>query len=224
MQLKHTLLASALVAGFVLPASAHEITIALGGLGSSLSAQETFQDTGLGIDITRNSGQATTLGGEASAAYVWNVNSGFDIGFEFFYSFTGNNLIVYNDDGTTTTVNNIWGFRGLPAFHITNNTKIYIDLGYAIVDQTFNVANAPLLDPSFTTTSVKSSYQGGFQYGAGIETMIYNSIAIRLAYTAQESRSVSLSGNAGTPSADQTFSSTPTVYSFFFGGAYHFQF
>ena len=222
MQFKHTLLAAALSAGFVVQASAHEITIAAGGLGSTLNVQQSFIDTTpmTGIDIG-SSGTDNGLGGEASVAYVWNVNSGFDIGFEFFYDFTGS-LSVTAPTGEVTTLNNIWGVRGLPAFRITNNTKIYIDLGYAIIDQTIDVSSIDngAGPPGFTTTSLQSKNAGGFQYGAGVETMIYNTIGIRLAYTAQQAAELSLASDDGV----ETFNSTPTVYQFFFGASYHFQF
>lgn len=220
MQFKHTLLASAFAASFILPATAHEITFALGGLSSSLNSQQQYIDTLFDVD-DRDSGANTTLGGEAAVGYVWNVNSGFDIGFEFFYDFVSN-LDVYSNLNALNTVDNLWGLRALPAFRITNNTKIYIDLGYAIIDQTLDIS---ALDPSgsvpgFSSSSVKSKNKGGFQYGAGIETMIYNTIGIRLAYTAQESEELKLSSDDGT----QEFRATPTVYSFFFGATYHFQF
>lgn len=224
MQFKHALLIGGLSAGFIMSASAHEITFAIGGLSSTLNSQQQYIDTtpGTGID-SRDSGSNTILGGEAALAYVWNVNSGFDIGFEFFYSYTGNNLDVYASSGALNTVNNVWGFRGLPGFHITNNTKIYVNLGYAIVDQKLDISG---VDPSghvpgFSSTSATSgSFDGGFQYGAGIETMIYNTIGIRLAYTAEESSALTLKSDNGA----QKFEATPTVYSFFFGATYHFQF
>ena len=222
MQLKHTLLAAVISAGFVSQAFAHEITIAAGGLGSTLNVQQSFIDTTpiTGIDVG-SSGTDNSLGGEASVGYVWNVNSGFDIGFEFFYDFTGSMSITANT-GQVTTLNNVWGIRGLPAFRITNNTKIYIDLGYAIIDQTIDVSgvNDGAGPAGFTTTSLKSSNTGGFQYGAGIETMIYNTIGIRLAYTAQEAAELSLVSDDGV----ESFNSTPTIYMFFFGASYHFQF
>ncbi|MFI4957046.1 MAG: outer membrane protein [Gammaproteobacteria bacterium] len=221
MQFKHTLLAAVISSGFIMQASAHEITFALGGLGTTFNVQQEYKDTDPATAGDLNgSGTANGLGGEAALAYVWNVNSGFDIGFEFFYDFTGN-LQVKGPTNAITTLNNVWGVRALPAFRITNNTKIYIDLGYAMIDQTLDVADVVGIGAAgFTTTSAKSSNTGGFQYGAGIETMIYNTVGIRLAYTAQQAAKLSLSDDDG----DATFSSTPTVYQFFFGGTYHFQF
>ena len=219
MQFKHTLVAAALTAGFMGTACAHEITFALGGSSATLNAEQEFIDTtpGSGIDV-HSTGNDTVLGGEFAAGYVWNVNSGFDIGFEFFYDFVSG-LEVIAPSGESTTVDNIWGLRAKPAFRITNNTKIYIDLGYAIIDQTLDISNVVGLS-GFSATSAESKNQGGFQYGAGIETMIYNTIGIRLAYDVQQSAELSLDSDDGI----ESFTSTPTVYTFFFGATYHFQF
>lgn len=220
MQFKHTLLATILATGFILPAAAHEITFAVGGLSSTLNSEQKYTDSVSQADI-HSAGTHTSLGGEAALGYVWNVNSGFDIGFEMFYDFV-NDLQVYASYDALDTVNNVWGGRVMPAFRITNNTKIFIDLGYALIDQTLDISkvNPSGTVPGFSSTSVKSNNKGGFQYGAGVETMIYNTIGIRLAYTVQQTAELKLSSDDGT----QSFKTTPTVYDFFFGGTYHFQF
>jgi opacity protein-like surface antigen len=220
MSHKHALLATLLAAGFITSASAHEITFAIGGLGSTMNAQQNYTNHANGDDYN-TSGVDGSLGGEAALAYVWNVNSGFDMGFEIFYDYVGN-LEVTEVNNAVTTINNVWGGRVLPGFKITNNTKIYVSLGYALIDQELSIKNADAIsgEPVFSDTSISSTNQGGFQYGAGIETMIYERIGLRLAYTAQESPELKLESDNKTA----FFTSTATVYDFFFGLTYHFQF
>jgi opacity protein-like surface antigen len=106
----------------------------------------------------------------------------------------------------------------LPGFKITDNTKIYIDLGYNLMDQTLDVADANNTS-GYTTYTKEMNNQGGFQYGGGIETMIYSNIGIRLAYTVQQNSEVKFESENST----RYYASTPTVYNFFFGATYHFK-
>ncbi len=221
MQYKHALLTTILATSLTLPAAAHEITFAVGGLSSTLNALQSYIDTTPNAESNiQGSSVATSLGGEASIAYIWNVNSGLELGFEGFYDFVSG-LEVQGTLGQRTSFNNAWGARGVPAFKITNNTKIFLTMGYVIVDQTLDISDVdPALIPLFTTTSIESQNQGGFQYGAGVETLIYNTLGIRIAYTAEQSAELTLESDDTLAS----FNSTPTVYNFFFGMTYHLPF
>ncbi len=213
---KHLLLSTALIP-FAFAAQAHEITIALGGLSSTLNSEQNFGRSAQSTDEgSHSAGTHTALGGEASLAYIWNVNSGFDLGFEFYYDFVGG-LQVEGTTGMIDTVNTMFGARALPGFKITDNTKIYINLGYGIIDQTLDISNTHPTD--FSQTSMDFSNKGGFQYGAGVETMIYNNIGIRLAYTVQQNSEVTFESDGN----KYYFTDTATVYNFFFGATYHFK-
>jgi len=218
-RIKHVLFALT-ASSIALTVHAHEFTITLGGISSTLNSEQNFVTSGQSADEGAHSaGTHTSLGGEVAAAYIWNVNSGFDIGFEFYYDFV-NDLKVEGSEKMINTINLMYGGRVLPGFKITSNTKIYIDLGYNLMDATLDISSAN--NTHFSSTEMDFTNEGSFQYGAGVETLIYKNLGLRLAYTVQQHGELKFDNDS--TSSPEYYEARPTVYNFFFGLSYHFPF
>lgn len=212
---KHISLAI-LAASLGFTAHAHEFAITLGGISSTLNSEQNYVFVPQTSDQgSHSSGTHTVLGGEAAVAYIWNVNNGFDIGFEFYYDFVGG-LTVEGSEHLINTVNLMYGGRVLPGFKITNNTKVYVDLGYNLMDTTMDVSNGHTR--GYVDTTKDFNNEGAFQYGAGVETMMYKNLGLRLAYTVQQNSEMKFESD----DSARYYTATPTVYNFFFGLSYHF--
>lgn len=197
---------------FTLPAAAGEIVLGATGFNATLTSEFT-QDVAGTTSKAAATGETSQFGGGLYFGYIWNVNSGFDIAVEGFYDFLDvtSKASLFTDQPLKQEVNAIYGLRAMPGFKITNNTKIYIELGWAMVGQ-------KLIDDNLPKSSSKDT-SSGFRYGAGLQTMIYDNISLRLFYSMIDQLSSSKVDNVDYGK----FEATPTVSEFGVGIAYHFK-
>lgn len=203
---------------FTVPALAGQVILGATGFDGTMNVNftQTFP-TISGVEIDTNA-ENSQLGGGLYGGYVWNVNSGFNINFEAFYDFmyltVSQTTLTFDGEifkPITYKVNGLGGLRVLPAFKVTNNTSLFLELGWAYFDQTFT-------DPNTPSTTI-SEWTSGFRYGAGVQTMLYQNISLRVFYSVvDELAQVKLSH----PS-DGNLTGQPNFTEFGVGIAYHFQ-
>jgi len=123
---------------------------------------------------------------------------------------SNNNTVNVVGLGTATTnskfsANTSWGVRLLPGIKLNNSTLLYIPLGYmsASLKGTASLAATPAGLPTTTTSTSKSQYQGGFVYGVGLETVVYENFSIRGEYNHTNYNSFSSGGVKWSPSDNQ---------------------
>jgi len=100
------------------------------------------------------------------------------------------------------SVNTGWGIRVLLGVKLNNSTLLYIPLGY--MSTSLKGTNTATGIPSgVTASSGKSQYQGGFVYGVGLETAVYENFSIRGEYTRTNYNSFSTGGVKWSPYDNQ---------------------
>lgn len=220
MKLKYLSAATLLGAAFSLPATAHEVTGSLGILSTKLDSQ--FEQSGSSTNKSYFNGSESDLEGEIALGYVWTINRGFDMAFELFYDFGGPEVKQTTGFGAghaTHSIDSIWGFRVLPGFYVTTNTKVFLDIGYASIDNELSIKNQGGTG-GFSKKS-KSTDSAAYRYGAGVQTMIYDNFSLRMSYVVMDgASSVKVTNDAGT----ESLSVEPTVYNFAANLTYHFNF
>jgi opacity protein-like surface antigen len=209
-------LAPLTLAAFMLAQSAQAGEIILGIDGFNATVNTNFTET-VAAPATNfaASGQNSQFGGGVYLGYVWNVNSGFNINLEGYFDYFNQTVTesLLAPLPLTEKIGNIWGLRALPAFKITNNTEIYIELGWAYLPVTFT-------DPNIGGSSIKQN-TSAFRYGAGVQTMLYDNISLRIFYTIiDEMQTLTLTN---TNPAYGKFTAQPNLSEFGVGVAYHFQ-
>lgn len=218
MNMKHISAALLLSSIVALPALAHDITLSGALLSSNLSSDyEHKTTTGNNYDTASD----TALGGELALGYLWKINSGFGLEFDFYYDFLG--LETKQASGTAAggyvshTIDNMMGLRVLPLLNITQNTKIYLDLGFAYFDQTLDAKKSG--DVTALRSTSENTY--GFRYGAGISTMLYDNISLNVGYAVIDGGS-----SIKVKNTDDTiaYSATPTIQYFGTAITWHFGF
>ena len=116
----------------------------------------------------------------------------------------GTAVRTYNDK---FSVNTSWGVRVLPGFKLNNSTLLYVPLGYmsASLKGTANFTNNGTAGggTSVNVGASKSQYQGGFVYGVGLETVVYENFSIRGEYTRTNYNSFSTGGVKFSPYNNQ---------------------
>jgi opacity protein-like surface antigen len=225
MKLKHLSAAVLLGAALSTPAIAHEFTIGVGLLSTTLDSE--FEQTISGnSNKSYSNASSTDLGGEIFLGYVWTINKGFDMAFELFYDWntteTKDGLSSQNAGGFTGTghakhkINGVWGVRVLPGFYVTTNTKIFLDVGYANIDNELSLKS--LGTTGFSKQS-DSRNAAAYRYGAGVQTMIYENFSLRASYVVMDGASnVRVKSDNGANSVK----ATPTIHNFAADLTYHF--
>jgi hypothetical protein len=214
-----------------LPALAHEISFGAGALDSVMFAQLSQTDTiiypGTENDI-QWSGTGTTITGEFYVGYAYNVNKGFDIGFEVFYDLDGPEVEQYVNQPRYLkySMKNGLGIRIVPGFNITPSTRVIAEVGYLFLQTEINVIDLTTV-PTFSTTSVTEN-KGVVVYGAGLETMLYESFGIRASYNvAPRMGTVDNTGSATSITNTHgtvTYTASPALGFFYLGGVIRFGF
>lgn len=212
--MKHWIASVGLAASLAtLPVYGGELLIGITGFDGTMTSD--YTQTILGSKFAY-SAENSQLGVGAYLGYVWNVNSGFNINFEGYYDyvdFTVSQSIVTeieaNAQPLTQKISGLGGLRVMPAFKITNNTELYLELGWADVDLTLTDANS--------NQSV-SAWISGFRYGAGLQTKLYQNISLRAYYSVVDQMAKQTINSP----LDGTISAQPTFTEFGVGVAYHF--
>lgn len=78
------------------------------------------------------------------------------------------------------TVNGSWGVALLPGIKLNDSSLFYIRLGY---NQANLKGRTTFTGDGVTVSSRKSNWQGGFNYGLGLETAIYPNVSLRGEYS-----------------------------------------
>jgi opacity protein-like surface antigen len=166
-----------------------------------------------------------TLQGEVGLGYLLEVNQMFDMGIEFFYDFGENSTTE-----TTTMfghvkhkVKDVLGVRLLPGVNITEKTRLYLDIGWAYVNQEINIRdvvnNGSGGQATFSKTT-KSNHTSAYRYGAGIQTELFENLDARLSY-------VVMDGGGNVKLKDDTgafyVKAKPEIQNFAVNLAYNFQ-
>lgn len=105
-----------------------------------------------------------------------------------------------------------WGLALIPGLKLNETTLGYIRLGYDWTNFQFN-ANGVVAGEAFSGS--KSSTQGGFDFGLGLETLVYQNWSVRTEYNHVWYNSMNANG------ADVTGSVNPSDNQFTLGVVYH---
>ncbi len=118
---------------------------------------------------------------------------------------SNNNTVKLSGVGGTVnskfSVNTSWGVRVLPGVKLNNSTLLYIPLGY--MSASLKGTATATSTSGLTATASKSQYQGGFVYGVGLETVVYENFSIRGEYTRTNYNSFSSGGAKWSPYDNQ---------------------
>lgn len=219
------MLSIALLSAMTLSASAHELSVGAGALSTTMFSKLTYSDdTSYDTQVTAT---ATSISGELYFGYAYNINPGFDIGFELFYDLGGPEIesTIATPGYVKNDLSNTIGLRILPGFNITPSTRIYAGVGYAYMDSSIDIADT---DTDLTFESSSASKKGGsIFYTAGLETMIYTSFGIRAAYSVIDAASAGASLSSLTTysnGAHEKYKAKPAFNTFYLGGVFRFAF
>lgn len=198
-----------------------EFSIGLGLLSSKLDSDfREVSTAGGATGFTEHySASDTTLTGEASVGYTWNWTDRIDTGLEFYYDFghieteqTATNL-GYN----THTVNSVLGLRALPGFYVTPMTKVFLDLGWAYIDQEISVKRAG--NASDYSKTSKSNHTSAYRYGAGVQMDLAKNFSLRAGYAVIDGGDkIKITSTDGT----ESMSAKPTIHNFAVNALYNF--
>lgn len=160
------------------------------GLGASYDAYKVRKSTS-----TSDLGYVTTFNPPLSAkGWDGELFAGYGQYFDYFY--IGGELMVSTSSATGSwgagTFNNFLNYQSkfdartsygaalLPGVRVNNASLFYIRLGYVRTDfkarESFAIGAFPF---SFS----ESEWKGAFQYGVGIETLVYDNLSLRGEYT-----------------------------------------
>src|SRR5579872_108440 len=136
MTIKHT--TSAIILASLLSTSAYasDVTLSVAMLSSTLDSA--FETTDVPTATTLfQSGTANGMGGEIGLGYLWKINSGFALEFDYYYDFINlsNKITTIGAGFMTHKISDVMGLRVLPMLNITQNTRIYLDIGWAYINQ-----------------------------------------------------------------------------------------
>lgn len=224
MLMKRTLPAL-LLSTFALSASAHEISLGAGALSTTMFSRFSYAD-----DTNyqaKTDASTTAISGEVYFGYAYNINKGFDIGAEIFYDLGGPEAeqSVGTPGYVKNSLSNTIGIRVLPGFNITPSTRVYAGIGYAYMDTEINIKDT-LTDLTFDKKTA-SKKGGSIFYTAGLETMFYTNIGMRVGYTVIDAASAQAtisSTNTYSNGAHEKYKAKPAFNEFYLGGIFRFGF
>jgi opacity protein-like surface antigen len=80
-----------------------------------------------------------------------------------------------------------WGISVLPGLKVNDSTLTYVRLGYNQAklkgQSTYTVSSTAAGTTGATASASKNTWQGGFNYGLGIETAVYPLVSVRSEYS-----------------------------------------
>jgi outer membrane immunogenic protein len=162
------------------------------------------------------------LGGELLGTY-----SGAESSYNIFASNTDTTGEVDTFSGNTKfEVNGMWGLALLPGIRLNDTSLGYVRLGYSWVSVKgkFNgtrnetPAGGALVSQTFSTS--KSNTSSGFNFGLGIETLLWDNWSVRTEYTHYYYNS--FSSNIANSITTSTTKFNPSDNQFMLGINYHF--
>jgi outer membrane immunogenic protein len=100
------------------------------------------------------------------------------------------------------SANTSYGIRVLPGIKLNTSTLLYIPLGYMSASLK-GTTSTTSTTAGVSASSSKSQYTGGFVYGIGLETAIYENFSLRGEYNHTNYNSFSSNGMKWSPSDNQ---------------------
>jgi outer membrane immunogenic protein len=154
---------------------------------------------------------STGFVGGLMAGYGQYFNSMYYLGGELFVNTSGASQSVNStfvtggvvaQTNSKFTVGTSWGIGLLPGIKVNDSTLVYIRLGY---NQARLKGRQTYVLPTASASTSKNNWQGGFNYGLGMETAIYPNLSLRGEYshTNYNSFSNNLSGTKFSPADNQ---------------------
>ncbi|MES2217219.1 MAG: outer membrane beta-barrel protein [Pseudomonadota bacterium] len=136
------------------------------------------------------------LAGGIFAGFGMYLNERFYLGGEVFMNNSGasqsQNFTVNTSDlaGTVGSYTKVsagpsWGISLLPGWKVNNKSRVYVRFGYnqAYLRSQSNYAVTSGGIVTSGASAILSQWQGGFNYGLGIETAVYPNVSIRTEYS-----------------------------------------
>lgn len=144
----------------------------------SYRVRENQSDTIGGVAISSNPAvNAIGFVGGVLAGYGQYVNDYLYLGAEIFINGSdaeeNHSVNTYN---AKVTANTAWGISFLPGYKLNNDSLLYVRLGY-------NQTQLKVQESTATLAGSKTNTSSGFNYGLGIETMLYQNWSVRAEYT-----------------------------------------
>ena len=131
-------------------------------------------------------GSVTGWVGGLFVGYGQYFNNYFYLGGELLGNYNGSNQVTmaFNSDGDTLQQKlqprGTWGLTLIPGLKLNDASLGYFRLGYDWTNFHSSVSGTDLGGPSFSGS--KSSTQGGWDFGLGIETLVYENWSVRTEY------------------------------------------
>ncbi len=157
-----------------------------------------------------NSMNATGWAGGLFAGYGQYFQDAYYLAGEILVNTSGasqsnNSTVAIVGTGSATvnskfSANTSWGVRALPGMKLNNSTLLYIPLGWM---STSLKGTTSLTTTAGNASTSKSQYQGGFVYGVGMETVVYENFSLRGEYNHTNYNSFSSGGVKWSPSNNQ---------------------
>lgn len=161
------------------------------GIGLGYDAYKIRQSTSVSLP-----GRTATANPPLSAK-GWNgsIFAGYGQYFDYFY-IAGEILALGPDTQTTwgsgstvagqhnnkVNVHATYGISLLPGVRLNNTSLFYVRLGYLRTDFSNNQSGT-IPSTGATYSSSNSEWKNGFNYGLGIETLVYDNVSVRGEYT-----------------------------------------
>jgi len=196
--------------------------------GFYVGAQVGYDSYGVGLSRTASFGvppvvTLTNSRNLSATGWVGGLFAGYGMYFNNFYYLAGevfgngsgasqthNFSIVDNTDGSATSssstkvsVDGSWGVSVLPGLKVNDSTLAYVRLGYnqakLKASETLTVGTLAPFNGS------RSKWQGGFNYGVGMESAVYQNVSLRgeFSHTNYSSFTNSATGTKVSPSDNQ---------------------
>ena len=167
-----------------------------------------YVGAGVGYDMYRIGKQVSVADGDgdsisssrhaSGAGWVGGIFGGYGMYFDRFYlaaellgnwsgASAGGNDSINNADGSfiatssNVDVRETYGISILPGIKVNDATLAYVRLGYNRTK--FNPSETVTTDDTAAITTSNSNTRGGFNYGVGLETVVWQNISVRGEYT-----------------------------------------
>lgn len=124
---------------------------------------------------------------------------------------------------TSITANRSYGVAFLPGLKLNNATLGYLRLGYTNTNFEFKADSLPFIAGNAIYATSRSKNSGGFTFGVGLESLVYENVSIRGEF--MHTRYASFSSSKFTSSDSDTnllYTLTPAINEYDLGVMYHF--
>lgn len=173
-----------------------------------------------GVGEFSSTASATGWVGGLFAGYGQYFSNYYYLGGELLANYNGNNQTTFSmvdNDGDSANqkfeAKGTWGISLLPGIKLNDTTLGYVRLGY---NWTNFEASDSAADAGVTASGSKSNTEGGFDFGLGLETLVYQNWSVRTEYNHVWYNSFNFNAGPASESFD------PSDNQFTLGVLYHF--